>query len=270
MARRREPEKRPNHGETETAAATNATATPVDAAQASDLGSSSTAASMQNGGSGSSSAAAVQNGGTHHCDEYDDEPGGLLQAFMGLVLGVICVFLFAVFGQGYDVADIVKELGLQEFSAAIIAAFAKWPSSQAPAAALTAATAQVCPVGYVLKQGDVPGGDNFGRQFENKKDSIQECRADCDARQLCMSFEYSTIKKQCYLNAVSVPTSPNQFGDFTFCSKVDITRVGNAKCWTEGFGYEQCCHERYGAQGNVQCWDAMHYYAKCCFPSVEL
>lgn len=41
---------------------------------------------------------------------------------------------------------------------------------------------------------------------------------------------------------------------------------GNPACWTQGFTWEQCCSEIYGARGNPICWDASeHTFDTCCF-----
>lgn len=46
---------------------------------------------------------------------------------------------------------------------------------------------------------------------------------------------------------------------------------GNPLCWTEGFGYNECCLPEYGPEGNGQCWDGVFTYEKCCFaPKEEL
>jgi len=78
--------------------------------------------------------------------------------------------------------------------------------------------AQACPVGYAFARGDVPGGDHFGRGFNNVMESITHCAGDCNGRPDCLSFEYSPTSRNCYLNKEGVPTAV-LLGDTVFCTK---------------------------------------------------
>jgi len=75
---------------------------------------------------------------------------------------------------------------------------------------------EVCPAGYHFADGDVPGWDQFGREMDNKRDTLKLCAADCNDRANCLSFEWSPTSKQCNLNQVLHP-SLSRFEDFIFC-----------------------------------------------------
>jgi len=77
---------------------------------------------------------------------------------------------------------------------------------------------QACPIGYAFARGDVPGGDHFGRGFNNVMESITHCAGDCNGRPACLSFEYSPTSRNCYLNKEGVPTAV-LLGDTVFCTK---------------------------------------------------
>jgi len=87
-----------------------------------------------------------------------------------------------------------------------------------PIAGLQIGRTEACPMGYLFAPGDVPGGDFFGRGFDNVMDSISSCAADCNGRDLCLSFEYSPTSKNCYLNKEGKP-SASLLGDTVFCTK---------------------------------------------------
>ena len=40
-------------------------------------------------------------------------------------------------------------------------------------------------------------------------------------------------------------------------------------CWSEGYRWEDCCHEKFGPGGNANCWDVMFTHAKCCMNSLK-
>lgn len=42
----------------------------------------------------------------------------------------------------------------------------------------------------------------------------------------------------------------------------DGAKVGS--CWTEGFGFEDCCAPEFGNGGNSECWDEVYTYESCC------
>jgi hypothetical protein len=94
------------------------------------------------------------------------------------------------------------------------------PSSGLQFESLQAISLQACPNGYALTPGDVPGGDGFGRGFTNLLESIDVCADDCNGRPACLSFEYSPMSKNCYLNTIVTPTS-EALGDTLFCAKTD-------------------------------------------------
>jgi len=50
----------------------------------------------------------------------------------------------------------------------------------------------------------------------------------------------------------------------------EVLPMGNSECWSEGFGYMNCCDAKYGPNGNAQCWDGVYNYDRCCFPNEEL
>ena len=35
-------------------------------------------------------------------------------------------------------------------------------------------------------------------------------------------------------------------------------------CWSEGYQWPDCCHEKFGPGGNPKCWDVMFTFERCC------
>lgn len=83
-----------------------------------------------------------------------------------------------------------------------------------------------CPSNYYSIRGDVPGDDAYGREASNIVADILACKADCDARSTCLSFEFTFSTGQCNLNKVARPTLPATPSGTAFCTgtvpKVDV------------------------------------------------
>ena len=72
----------------------------------------------------------------------------------------------------------------------------------------------MCPTGYLPMDGDVSGGGLTGGYDA----TLQTCKKDCDARNVCHSFSHSISKEECKLMAESTPTQ-EKWQDYQFCSK---------------------------------------------------
>ena len=71
--------------------------------------------------------------------------------------------------------------------------------------------------------GDVPGKGLTGKYSA----TLEKCTEDCNGRNDCNSFEYSTKLSQCKLLSEKDPTGP-KCGDFHFCAKKIETCTGSS------------------------------------------
>lgn len=123
-----------------------------------------------------------------------------------------------------DMADLNQMISSQED---IIAPSTMRPAVRHdtfPAVGLELRRVEACPLGYSAAAGDVPGGDFFGRSFDHKADTIDNCAVDCSGRAACLSFEYSPTSKHCYLNKASVPSAA-AIGDTLLCIKASVAKA---------------------------------------------
>jgi len=85
-----------------------------------------------------------------------------------------------------------------------------------------------CGAGYILKQGDMGGWGKVGG-FGDRVASYEVCRAKCNKRTKCKSFEFSALRysrrqKSCSLNHDDTPNAP-PFEDFIFCAKASAPKI---------------------------------------------
>ena len=80
----------------------------------------------------------------------------------------------------------------------------------------------VCPAGFVLIPGDLPG---MGQIESNPsiEESVLDCSDKCNDETNCCSFEYSGTEKKCNLNSDCQPTQA-VYKDYSFCSKGNSVR----------------------------------------------
>jgi len=77
----------------------------------------------------------------------------------------------------------------------------------------------VCPLGYELTPGDVPGrGDSIKSGGYDNINLIDDCKDLCNSNALCCSFEWSPTEKSCHLNKECLPTK-GWYKDYLFCHK---------------------------------------------------
>ena len=77
----------------------------------------------------------------------------------------------------------------------------------------------VCPEGYKLQPGDLPGTGDAGKPSKQKK--ISGCSRKCNDEEKCCSFEHSPSIWGCHLNKDCSPTEPI-YRDWNFCTKGNI------------------------------------------------
>ena len=78
----------------------------------------------------------------------------------------------------------------------------------------------VCPDGYKLQPGDIPGSGQIGGNPSIETD-VLGCSIRCNELASCCSFEYSPTEKYCNLNKDCSPTESVQ-KDYAFCTKGNI------------------------------------------------
>mmetsp|Transcript_14752 Transcript_14752/g.33526 ORF Transcript_14752/g.33526 Transcript_14752/m.33526 type:complete len:477 (+) Transcript_14752:95-1525(+) len=76
-----------------------------------------------------------------------------------------------------------------------------------------------CPEGYTSVDGQIPGGDKFGRGFNNRVNSMTVCEQDCSDREDCRSFHFSPSSTQCFLNDRRTPHRNETYKDYVLCAK---------------------------------------------------
>mmetsp|Transcript_88972 Transcript_88972/g.281595 ORF Transcript_88972/g.281595 Transcript_88972/m.281595 type:complete len:1163 (-) Transcript_88972:16-3504(-) len=86
---------------------------------------------------------------------------------------------------------------------------------------------RTCGPGYEeIFDADAPGYDHYDRPF-NRKETAEECAADCNPRFSCRSFEWSPLVRECHLNKEGDPSLPGN-GDYLFCRRKEVPKSAAA------------------------------------------